>query len=383
MQKKRLAIVSTHPIQYNAPLFRVLAQSERIELKVFYTWSQAKDTVADKEFGREIKWDIPLLDGYDYEFIENISRKPKQKFGGLVNPDLIPSIENWHPDALLIFGWNFSSHFKAMRYFHGKIPVWFRGDSTLLDERPGLKTMLRRMVLKYVYSYVDHAFYVGENNKKYFIAHGLKNDQMSFAPHAVDNTRFGCAEAKAEGKLWRNKLGYSNDDIVMVFAGKIYGVKNMIDFSHQFKNYVENNPDSKLRLLIVGNGVEENQLAMHTHILRLPFQNQSKMPGIYNLGDVFVLPSISETWGLAVNEAMAAGKPVVVTRKVGCAIDLIENNTNGFYFDLINIPDTNQVMFERIEKADLISIGSRNSMKISKWSHEEIAEAIERLLTNH
>lgn len=218
MPNKRLAIISTHPIQYNAPLFRVLAQAPGVDLKVFYTWSQAQESVIDKEFGRKIVWDIPLLEGYDYEFIENVSNKPKQQFKGLVNPGLIPAIENWHPDAVLVFGWNFSSHFKAMRHFHGRIPVWFRGDSTLLDEKKSLRTILRRSVLRFVYSFVDHAFYVGENNRKYFLAHGLKDRQLSFAPHAIDNARFGSEEAVAKGKSWRKALGYTDNEIVMVLS---------------------------------------------------------------------------------------------------------------------------------------------------------------------
>ena len=78
--KKKLAIVTTHPIQYNAPLFKVLALSDVMDIKVFYTWSQAKESVKDVEFGRKIVWDIPLLDGYNYEWIENVSKKPKQCF---------------------------------------------------------------------------------------------------------------------------------------------------------------------------------------------------------------------------------------------------------------------------------------------------------------
>lgn len=193
MQPKKLAIISTHPIQYNAPLFRILAETEGVSIKVFYTWSQAQESVSDKDFGQEIKWDIPLLDGYDWQFVTNISTKPKQTFGGLVNPGLIPAIEQWGADALMVFGWNFSSHFKAMRHFHGRIPVWFRGDSTLLDETPSLHTFVRRMVLRYIYSHIDKAFYVGENNRRYFLAHGLRGDALIFAPHAVENSRFDTA----------------------------------------------------------------------------------------------------------------------------------------------------------------------------------------------
>jgi glycosyltransferase involved in cell wall biosynthesis len=68
----------------------------------------------------------------------------------------------------------------------------------------------------------------------------------------------------------------------------------------------------------------------HTRVHFLGFQNQSRMPVVYRLGDIFVLPSRGpgETWGLAVNEAMACGCPVIVTSRVGCAPDLVDR-TNG------------------------------------------------------
>lgn len=357
-------------------MFRLLAQTQGVEVKVFYTWSQARESVADKEFGREIVWDIPLLDGYDYEFIENISAKPKQSFGGLVNPGLIPAIERWKPDAVLVFGWNFSSHFKAMRHFHGKVPVWFRGDSTLLDEKPGVKTLLRRMALRYVYSFVDRAFYVGENNRQYFLVHGLKESQLTFAPHAIDNARFGREEAKTEGLKWRKELGYTDDDIVILYAGKISARKNIADFTRQAIDYIEANPSSKLKLLIVGNGENENILPRHSAIRRMDFQNQSRMPALNHLADIVVLPSKwGETWGLAINEAMAAGKPVIVTSKVGCTIDLVKDDVNGYYFSLDD-ESHNQKMFSQLENINLSGIGLYNQEMISNWSYQAIVNAI-------
>ena len=56
----------------------------------------------------------------------------------------------------------------------------------------------------------------------------------------------------------------------------------------------------------------------------LPFQNQSRMPVVYRLGDLFVLPSVRETWGFAVNEALACGRPVLVSDGVGCVADVID-----------------------------------------------------------
>lgn len=149
----------------------------------------------------------------------------------------------------------------------------------------------------------------------------------------------------------------------------------MVSFSKQFADYAAQKLDCKLRLLIIGNGEQESMLATHPFIKRLPFQNQSKMPEIYNIGDIVVLPSISETWGLAINEAMAAGKPVIVTNKVGCAIDLVEQGKNGFYFNLAS-PNSNFDMFSEIETANLNDIGCRNKNIIKNWSHQAIADSI-------
>ena len=378
--KKRIAIISTHPIQYNAPLFRLLAASDKVDIHVFYTWSQARKSVEDADFKQCIVWDIPLLEGYGYTFVKNISNYPKQHFKGLNNPDLIPAIEHWGADAVWIFGWNFQSHFKVMRHFKGKLPVWFRGDSTLLNDKAGLKSLARNVALRWVYRYVDKAFYVGINNRCYFKKYGLKEPQLVFAPHAVENSRFGGKQAEAASREWRKELGYTDDEIVMVYAGKFIDKKNLLSFVKQFKAYTVMRPDSKLRLLLIGNGAQEESLRamLDQKITILPFQNQSSMPVVYCVGNLFVLPSCSETWGLGVNEAMASGRAVVVTDLVGCAADLVKDGINGYYFDLEQ-PQNNFRLFETIESANLQEMGKYNKNFISKWSYQEIVEAVEKV----
>jgi hypothetical protein len=112
---KRLAIISTHPIQYNAPSFRLLALDGRVQLKVFYTWEQSRSGGKfDPGFGKNIEWDIPLLEGYDHTFIRNTAADPgPHHFYGMVNPTLNQEVADWKPDAVLVYGWNFSSHLGA------------------------------------------------------------------------------------------------------------------------------------------------------------------------------------------------------------------------------------------------------------------------------
>lgn len=378
---KKLAVITTHPIQYNAPLFKLISERGKIQIKVFYTWSQSEETVYDKKFGREIKWDIPLLEGYDYTFVENTSQDPgSHSYTGIVNPSLNKEVEEWQADAVLIYGWKFHSHLRAMRYFKKKkVPIRFRGDSTLLDENKSFKNLIRRLVLKRVYRNIDLAFYVGKNNKAYFLKHGLKEKQLVFAPHAIDNERFyddkeNQYQEKAQKR--RKDLGISGSDTLLLFVGKFEAKKNpllLIEAAKHLPGY---------KFLFVGNGDLERQMKSKAgaNVFFLPFQNQSQMPIIYRLSDVYVLPSKGpgETWGLAVNEAMACGKAVLVSDKVGCAVDLVKNGENGYVFESENLPD----LIEKIKlmKNKTKTFGKKSNEIIKNWSFENIAESIENKL---
>src|SRR5665213_974016 len=117
---KKLAIITTHPIQYYAPVFRLLHQRQKVDIKVFYTWGE--DVSAgkyDPGFNKKIVWDVPLLEGYPYEWVKNSAKDPgTHHFMGIVNPDLIGQITAWQPDKVLVYGWGFYSHLKAVSYTH-------------------------------------------------------------------------------------------------------------------------------------------------------------------------------------------------------------------------------------------------------------------------
>ena len=331
---KKLAIISSHPIQYNAPLFALLAKDDKIDLKVFYTWGV--DSIKEKydpDFQQNIKWDIPLLEGYQYQFLENTSKDPgSHHFKGIINPDLNQEIEKWGADIVWVWGWAFDSHLKALRYFKGKKEVWFRGDSTLLDEPKGLnvKKFLRRVFLTWVYRHVDKAFYVGTHNKAYFLKHGLKEKQLVYAPHAIDNVRFADStnDFSNQAKEWRKELGIAENEKVILFAGKLEPKKNPFFLINLAKEL----PSNQYKFVFVGTGPLERDLKKQAseNCVFLGFQNQKMMPIVYRLADIFVLPSVGpgETWGLAINEALGCGVPVIASNKCGGAIDLLESS-NG------------------------------------------------------
>ncbi len=385
-QMKRLAIITTHPIQYYAPLFRLLNERGLVKPKVFYTWWQAKEKVEDKGFGKTIQWDIPLLEGYEHQFIPT-KGVGKKTFFGIDNPELLNEITKWNPDAILVYGWNFKSHLQVMRHFNGKVPVWFRGDSHLLDEKGNIKDSIRRLLLYWVYSHIDRAFYVGTHNKNYFLKHGLKEEQLVFAPHAIDNERFKDNKHhnyKEKALEWRNELGYEPDDIVILFAGKFEKKKDPLLLLQAVKNInhslIKSFTSPRLNLLLVGNGPLENLLKEKgeddIHIKFLPFQNQSVMPVLYRVGDLYCLPSKGpgETWGLAVNEALACSRPVLVSDKVGCAKDLVIEGKNGFIFTSGSIESLISKLQSFIKANH--DLRAQSFAAVTDWNYQAIIEAI-------
>ena len=126
---QKLAIVITHPIQYYAPVFKLLHERQNISIRVFYTWGEAAQQKFDPGFGKNISWDIPLLEGYPYGWVQNIAGDPGSHHAkGIDNPGLIAQVNAWQPDAILVYGWFYKSHLKALRYFKNKIPVQLSGD---------------------------------------------------------------------------------------------------------------------------------------------------------------------------------------------------------------------------------------------------------------
>ncbi len=351
-QSLKLAIIVSHPIQYYAPVFKLLAQ--KTELKVFYTRSPGTGINYDKGFQQEIEWDIPLLDGYIYEFTGSL--------------DIIQCLRLYQPNRLLIYGWAHLTHLRIMHHFKGKIPIAFRGVS-ILKEKSGLKDFLKTIALKWVYSHIDKVFYVGTRNRAYFKKYGVKEDQLFFAPHAIDNDRF--SEKTAIGiSAVRKDFGIHYEAVVLLFAGKFDHNKNPLLLLQAFKQL----DLPYLHLIFAGSGVLERKLKkeskLQPRVHFLPFQNQRAMPALYQACDVFCLPSKGDSWGLSINEAMAAGRAVITSDEAGSAPDLIKPE-NGRIFKSNDIEDLKKHLMELTNDGIKLKIAGHYSKNIIlNWSFD-------------
>ena len=379
----KLAIVSTHPIQYYAPLFRALSQSPALSPRVFFTWSQtAQGSVFDPDFKKQFAWDVPLLEGYEHEFVPNVSRRPSSNhFRGIENPTLNDCIAKWAPDAVLVYGWNLHSHLQALRHFRGKIPVLFRGDSHLLDARGRWRALARRVFLRWIYKHVDVAIAVGQNNRDYFLWSGVAAENIAFAPHSVDTVRFGdeTGEQEVRAESWRESLGIPAAAVTFLFAGKFIQKKDPMLLLDAFAGLAND-----AHLVFVGDGDMEGELRARAagadNVHFLPFQNQASMPAVYRLADVYVLPSCGpgETWGLAMNEAMASGRCVIASSLVGGARDLVESGVTGWMFEARQASQLKNALRAAIVigREGLRRMGKQAKTMSNDWSTEASARAI-------
>ncbi len=355
-----------------------------------------------------------MLDGYEFEFLENQASNPGLgRFLGIRNQKILERIKQFRPDFILVYGWNYHSHLQVMRQFHGKIPVWFRGDSTLLDEKAGLKRVLRRIFLTWVYRSADKFLYVGRANKDYFLAHGIPENQLIYIPHAVDNDHFYDSPGRmyeSKARQWRAELGIPEEAIVFLFAGKFIPKKDPFLLIKAFKQLNPSTPQpfnpstlqpfnslthepfnsstlKPIYLILVGNGPLEHRIKKevsgHPNILFLPFQNQSNMPVVYRLGNVFVLPSKGpgETWGLAINEAMACARPILTSNKAGGSEDLVKEGRNGYIFRDQDLKDLTEKMKIMVKKnSELEHLGLESKRIIEDFSYNRIVHTMEQLV---
>jgi len=385
----KLAIITSHPIQYYAPWFRYLAKEPNFDIKVFYLWDFGVTQQLDIGFQQSIQWDIPLLDGYKHEFVANISSQPgTHRFWGLRNPTLLQRVKTYSPDVVLLLNYNYASFYRfILQWDSPQAPLLFRGDSHRLVPRFGAKEWVRRQVITYIYRQFIALLYVGQANYSYFRHHGVSTKKLFFTPHAVENDRFSTqlVEAKLAASVWKQELGIPTDHAVILFAGKFEAKKRPTDLVQAFLQA----DLPQVSILLVGAGPLESELrsqaAGHTNILFAPFQNQTQMPRTYAAADLFVLPSFGpeETWGLAINEAMCMGCAIIASTHVGCAQDLVHPDQNGLVFaagDISALADGLQKAFSDRER--LREWGETSRRMIAHYSYEQTTQGLRSALTS-
>ena len=339
-RRLRLAIITTHPIQYQVPIWRGLAREPDLDLTVFFASDMCARAHFDPSFGCEVKWDRPMLDGYTWKLLEN---RPLARL-------------HWR------FGFRCPSLARELAFgrFRWTCSWWARNTGTTCRpctppgasgcpcstgrrprrphrgrSRPAWPDWQRQPIYEKFAAFLC----VGQRQRAFY--QRLRRARGKAPRRALlRGQRLFPDRGRAPGSGTRGDpkalTVFVPETRVIAFAGKFIPKKRPLDLVKAFERLPQ---DRSWGLLLAGSGPLESACRAYVQshgiesVVFAGFQNQGEIGRIYAAADCFVLPSdYGETWGLVVNEAMNFGLPIVVSDRVGCGRDLVREGENGFTF---------------------------------------------------
>lgn len=376
----RLAYLVSHPIQYQSPLLRRIAGEPDIDLTVFFGSDFSVKGYMDEGFGVEVKWDVPLLDGYKSEFLPALRDNGTEGIFSPISYGILERLRGF--DVLWVHG------YATANQMHGilaanflDIPVLVRSDSQLKDRpRSGLKLTVKSAFFALLRNLVDAVLVSGTLNADYWRHYMGRQFPLFMLPYAVDNDWFQqqCRLAAASRPALEAELDIVPGQPVILFASKLQTRKLCSDLVTAYAAFIEAVPEAKRPyLVIVGDGEERTNLEAQVASLGLTgvrfagFRNQTEIPKFLALATVFVLPARHEPWGLIVNEAMNAAIPVIVTDDVGAQPDLVTDGVEGCVYPVGDISALTGALRRVLASPETAAaMGQRALDRINQWSFE-------------
>jgi glycosyltransferase involved in cell wall biosynthesis len=308
-----MAIVQPSMAPYRFACFSALAARPDIDLLVTYLsrGSQPYDWTVDEEAAR---FERIVLGARDHAGVHPLPL------------GIAGALRGFRPDVTVVGGWDEPSYYAiaALRPLLGRrVVVW--SESTSQDRRrSGWRDRAKRAILHRA----DAVLVPGAAAREYAESIAPRVKRWFVAPNAIDNERFAAGAADAR----QARDAASNDHPTFIYVGRLDPEKG-VDVLLRAWGIVDR-PDGA-RLRIVGTGSQAEALRGLAVRLRLEnaefegFVPQADLPGCYGRADAFVFPSLSDPWGLVINEAMASGLPVITTSAPGGARELVKNGENG------------------------------------------------------
>jgi len=259
-----------------------------------------------------------------------------------------------------------------------RIPVIFRCDSILLYKKNMFRRYIKKIILKIIFSISSAYLYVGTLNKKFYKYHNISQEKLFLVPYAVDNEfiKKRCDTFRKKKNRYRNQYGIPKDIIVILGILKFIEREAPMDLLKAYT--ILDRKGIKVALVLVGDGkqrilieeyIKQNKL---NNVYLVGYKEYSELPKFFAISNIFVHPAIRGCWELSINEATAAGLPVITTDLVGSAQDLIKEGVNGFIYHAGDIEELAAKLEIILNNRNLmIKMGQESQKIILPWSYKQ------------
>lgn len=355
----RLAIVTPMLSPYRNPVFADLAGRASLDLLVL--------TFSEDQRGRH--WDLDRLYADECFRCKRLGRDGG-RFG------IWHSLRNFSPDVVVVGGYDASACWAALLYCKvlNKKAVLWSGTTRRSVRRRGMASASRRGFIRMSHSFVAY----GTLAKEFLVCHGARPEGIVIGYNTVDVDYFAEQTASCRALLECHRLRERISPVSLLFVGRLLESKG---FSYLLAA-MRRLSDPGVSLVVVGDGPLRKQYEAEArrdglNVFFEGFCEPAKLPLYYAACDVFVFPTLSDTWGLVVNEAMASGLPVVSSIDAGASYDLVRQGYNGWIVDPRNTADFAGAVDKLVTDRELRSqMGHASARLIQQFTPHALADAI-------
>jgi glycosyltransferase involved in cell wall biosynthesis len=380
----RVLFVATHPVQYQSPIFRRMAEHPRLHIQVAYCSLQGAEARVDPEFGVEVKWDVPVLDGYPWIEVPNVSPRPGLgRFFGLVNPGLWNLVRHGDYDAVVAYtGYNYASFWimSAAAKLRNR-PILFGTDAVGLQPRNGFqwKSAIKKFLLPRIFGMATVAIAPSAATAEYLEQLGIPRQRIAMTPFVVDNDYWTSRAAQVDRAALRSSWGCGENDSVVLFCAKLQPWKRPQDVLRAFAQAALPNA----LLVMAGDGplraemeAEAAALGISARVRFAGFVNQTELPALYRSADIMVLSSEYDACPVVVCEAMLCGCPVILSDKIRGRAELVLTGETGFVYRCGDVAALAEIFRTALaDREKLRQMGEAARLRMQTWSPRENIEA--------
>jgi 1,2-diacylglycerol 3-alpha-glucosyltransferase len=373
---RRLVILTEIVSPYRIPLFNELAKHPDIDLHVIFLAETDPGLRQWQVYKEEIRFPHEILPSW---------RKRIGSYNVLFNRGVGRALKSASPNVILCGGYNYVASWQALSWARThRTPFLLWSESNLRDLRSGhsLVEFLKNEFIRRCAGFIVP----GQSACQYLQSRKVKDDRIFTAPNAVDNALFAAAAVEARRREAQFRAQCGLPDRYILFVGRLVEEKGIFDLLSAYAKL-----DTQLRrevgLVFVGDGawcerLQQQAKSISPGVVKFPgFAQREHLGTYYALAEMMILPTYTDPWGLVVNEAMACGLPVIVSRVAGCAADLVKDQWNG----LLISPGDIQALTAAIERLladrrECARMGANSLEHISHYSPAAWSEGIARAI---